>query len=161
MRDSIQDWFEVVGPNLDRSILIDESDRQDEAQTTFLLNQGALHALHRTGFDANSFADHKVEIRLNPLPAEIRTQELDFGFRHREWPLTIANNPERTRRSKDGAPVSGADPHEHVRRKQRPNDVDTLSILPNVNALVGGQKRLNLPGIQMPDNRLLSLRHGV
>ena len=75
--------------------------------------------------------------------------------------MTIADNSERTGRPKNRASISGADSHEYIRRKQRTNDFDALTVLPHAHGLIGGKKRLNLPGIQVTHHRPLGLRHGV
>jgi hypothetical protein len=158
---SVRDWFEIICPDFDSSILVDERYGQDEARTIFLLHQRPANTLHRSGFDADPFADHKIEVRLHSLPTEIGTQERNFCFGNRQWALTIAYNPERPWRSKNGASVCRADPHEYIRGEQGSNDIDTLTILPHMNAFVGGEKRFNLPGVQVPNHRLFTLRHGV
>src|SRR3984957_1873987 len=157
----IQHWLKVICPDFQGSILVDEGNRQDKAQTAFLLHQGTLHSLHRSGFDTNSLADHEIKIGFNSFPAEIRAQKLNFAIRNRKWPLAVADNSEGAGRSKNGPSFCSPDPHEHIRREQGPNNIDALTILPDMDALVGGKKRLNLARIQMPDQRLLAFGHRI
>jgi|GEM_PF-5618234 len=97
----IYEYFEILGTNLDCSILIDKGNRQDEAQAAFLLNQSALHALHGSCFDAYLFPDDEFAIGLNSRPTKIRAKKIDIGLWHRKRPLTIAYDPERTWGSQD------------------------------------------------------------
>jgi hypothetical protein len=149
----------MLGVYLDRGMLVDQVDGEDEAQIVVSPNQDALQALHRTALDANLLTYNQLAIRLNLIFAIIRAQELDCRIQNRERFPAVANDPQNPRRLQDPSTLPGIDTHEQVGRKQRQHELHPLPILPDPNGFIGREKRLNLPHSKMLHNRLFILRN--
>ena len=75
--------------------------------------------------------------------------------------MSIADDAEGARGTKNGASLMIADVHEDIRRKERTQYLTPLAILPDLLNLVGRHKRFDLPNVEHAAEGLLALGHGV
>lgn len=149
MERLVRNRLNFVSSDFDRCVLIDHLDGQNKSHTVSLLHQRSLDALHHTALDADLFADDQLSIWLDPLSAEVRTEKFNLSIGNRNRPLTIANNPESSRRLQDLQSLLFSDMHEEIGRKQRLNDLHTLPVLPDTRAFPCGEERLNLSDVEV------------
>ena len=86
----VRNFFQLIRLHFDGCVLVDHRDREHKAQAVSLLHQGAFKALHRSGADAYSGTDDRIEMRFHPVSAELGTQEFNFAVGNRCRALVVA-----------------------------------------------------------------------
>src|ERR1017187_2544430 len=84
--------LQIFSVHLDCGMLVNQFECQHEPQAVVLSHKSSLKTLHHTALDTNSFADHKVAIRFDPLPAKVGAQKLDLGIGKRDTLSAVAHN---------------------------------------------------------------------
>ncbi len=79
-------------------MLVNQFECQYEPHAVALSHKCPLKTLHHTALNADFFADNKVAIRFDPLPAEARAQKLDLGIRKRDTLSAVAHDLQHTGR---------------------------------------------------------------
>jgi hypothetical protein len=157
-RELSDSGFDVVSVYFDGSVLIDQFDGKNKAQSAVFSDQSALNALHDAAFDADFFADNQVAIGLGALPAEAGAEKLNFGVGNGERFALRADDLDDAGALKDFATLGAANAHKKVGWKKGQRDRHLLAVFPDANGFIGGKKGFNAAQIELPGHRLLILR---
>src|SRR5580698_8174066 len=117
--DSSGERLQIFGIHLDRGMLVDQFDCQHEPQAAASSHKRSLHTLQDTALYADSVANHKLAIRLNPLLADAGAKKFDVGIWKRQVLPFLANNLQHTRGLKNLVSLPGIDVYKQIARKQR------------------------------------------
>src|ERR1035437_8772785 len=131
--------FQIFSVHLDCGMLINQFDCQHEPHAVALSYKSPMKALHHAALNTNFFADNKVTIRFDPLPAEARAQKFDLGIRNISTPA-VAHNLQHSRRLENPRPLRGIDMHEQVGWKQRKGELHPLPVLPDPDGFIDREK---------------------
>jgi hypothetical protein len=95
--------------------------------------------LHHATLNTDFFADNKVTVRFDPLPAEARAQKLDFGIRNIST-LSVAHNLQHSRRLENPRPLPEIDMYKQISWKQRQDELHPLPVLPDPDSFIDREK---------------------
>src|ERR1035437_495549 len=131
--------FQIFSVHLDCGMLINQFDCQHEPHAVALSYKSPMKALHHAALNTNFFADNKVTIRFDPLPAEARAQKFDLGIRNISTPA-LPKNPQHPGRRETPGPPGEINRHKQVGGKQGRGELHPLPVLPDPDGFIDREK---------------------
>jgi len=142
-------------------MLVDQLKRQHKAQAVASSNQSSLKALHYTALDAYSFANDEFSIWLDSIAARTGAEKIDLAIPQRNGLFPVANNSQHPGRLEDPCALSQIDAYKQVGREERNRELDSLTIFPTPNGLVGWKKCFDVTDAELLESRLFVLGSGI
>lgn len=136
--------LQILGVYLNGSMLVDQSDCQNESQGASLPYQGAANAFHGTPLDANSFANNKFAVRLELLITHAGAQKFDLSIGKGNMLSAITHNVQHAGGLENPGPLSWIYVDKQVAGKERQDKLFSLSVFPDSDGLVRRKKRLDV-----------------
>ena len=142
-------------------MLIDHGDGEHEAGAVSLFDESSFEAFHRSGANADAFADDHVEPWLEFSSAGLGLKKFDFAIGNGEGLMCVADDAQGAGGTEDDSALVREDTNEEVRGKEGALCFNALAVLPDFLDLIGREKGFDLTDLEQAADGVLALRHGV